>query len=182
MGKLSGLGSKLKGAYSKLNSKVRSLQTGKVSGPSLGTKLKGAYSKLNGKSRSLQTYALRGDMKNDIKSGVTEARRRTTVNNLSSSLKSSASNAVKSAQKFKAKMAGMSSRGKYAATDYVGGVAGGNNIQAVNNTGSVYRRAPMASAAAAAGRKRNLRKTRGGGARINTNLGKVGSGGKVDYV
>lgn len=142
---------------------------------------KGAYSKLNSKARDVQTYALRGSMKNDLKKGVTEARRRTTVNNLSSTLKSTVSKAAKSGKNLKTKMAGMKNRGKYAASDYVGGVAGGVNVQAVNNTGSVYRKAPMAKAAAFGGQVKahTLRKTKGGGARINTNLGKVQ---KVDYV
>lgn len=152
---------------------------GKLSG--LGSKLKGAYSKLNSKTRDVQTYALRGNMKSDLKKGVAEARRRTTVNNLSSTLKSTVSKAAKSANKFKTKMAGMSSRSKFGPTDYVGGVAGGNNVQAVNNSGSVYRKAPIAKAAAFGGQMKahTLRKTRGGGARINTNLGKVG---KFDHL
>lgn len=92
-------------------------------------------------------------------------------------------NARKGVKNFAKTISGMGSRDSYVnSRDGTGLIPGGKTLGAVNNTGSVYRRAPMASAAAAAGRKRNLRKTRGGGARINTNLGKVGSGGQVDSV
>lgn len=112
-----------------------------------------------------------GKVQNAIKSKASQLAKSATV---------AGRNARSSIKNLGKKMSGMGSRGKYVnSRDGTALLPGGKTLGAVNSSGSSYRTNPIAKAAAAAGAARNLRRTRGGGSRINTNLGKVSNSRQV---
>lgn len=141
---------------------------------SAGNRLKSAYGKVNSKVRAVQTHALTGGLKRDLSNLKNKARRQTTVNYMKNNMQQGIRNTSKKLGKVVTAAKGMGSRSKFAGStsDGFAGIPGGGDV--VNNTGSTYRKNPFAKGIAAAGRNPfTLRKGKGGGQRINKNLGKV---------
>lgn len=189
----------IKSAGSKLMGKVRgrSLNTYKTNSskvsagaPDIFNMDMDAYKKnfsMNQRKNTMKSLVKAKNSSGSFKPGKVQTTIKAKASQAAKSIAAAGRNARKGAKNLGKTISGMGSRGRYVnSRDGTGLIPGGKTLGAVNNTGSMYKTSDLAKAAAAAGRKRNLRKTIGGGARINSNLGKVSggahNGGKVDYV
>lgn len=188
----------IKAAGSKLLGKVRgrSLNTYKTNSkvspgaPDIFSMDMDAYKRnfsMNQRKNTMKSLVKAKNSSGSFKPGKVQTTIKAKASQAAKSIATAGRNARKGVKNFGKTISGMGSRDSYVnSRDGTGLIPGGKTLGAVNNTGSMYKTSDLAKAAAAAGRNRNLRKTRGGGSRINSNLGKVSGGGhnsgKVDYV
>lgn len=138
---------------------------------------------MNQRKNTMKSLVKAKNSSGSFKPGKVQTTIKAKASQAAKSIAAAGRNARKSVKNFGKTISGMGSRDSYVnSRDGTGLIPGGKTLGAVNNTGSMYKTSDLAKAAAAAGRNRNLRKTRGGGSRINTKLGKASGGGKVDYV
>lgn len=184
----------IKAAGSKLLGKVRgrSLNTYKTNSkvspgaPDIFSMDMDAYKRnmsMNQRKNTMKSLVKAKNSSGSFKPGKVQTTLRSKASQAAKSIATAGRNARKGVQNLGKTISGMGSRNKYVnSRDGTGLIPGGKTLGAVNNTGSMYKTSDLAKAAAAAGRNRNLRKAKGGGARINTKLGKASGGGKVDFV
>jgi len=195
----------LKSAGSKLMGKVRgrSLNTykktsSKVSSgaPDIFSMDMDAYKRnfsANQRKNTMKSLVKAKNSSGSFKPGKVQTTIKAKASQAAKSIAAAGRGARKGVQNLGKKISGMGSRDSYVnSRDGTALIPGGKTLGAVNNTGSMYKTTDFAKDAAAAGRNRNLRKTRGGGERRNPNLGRVlgpgekprksSKGKQVDYL
>lgn len=176
----------IKSAGSKLMGKVRgrSLNTYKTNSskvsagaPDIFSMDMDAYKRnfsMNQRKNTMKSLVKAKNSSGSFKPGKVQTTIKAKASQAAKSIATAGRNARKSVKNFGKTISGMGSRDSYVnSRDGTGLIPGGKTLGAVNNTGSMYKTSDLAKAAAAGGRNRNLRKTRGGGERRNPNLGRV---------